>query len=145
MSNDWDTVELPTGVDALESWQIHPVYTNCCAFALRKWHASRHSMPQQGLYKCQWMTRSNKFEVPSRLITMFSNFPSPFSSTTQLVVSLASFLLVYGIYKIFAFLYDELTSPLRHVPGPPSPSFIYGSMKQLSESVSWKLHWLASE
>ena len=73
---------------------------------------------------------------------MFSNFAYPFTSTTQLVISLASILLVYGIYKIFAFVYDELTSPIRHVPGPPSPSFIYGSLKQLSESVSWKSHCL---
>ena len=65
---------------------------------------------------------------------MFSIFAAP---TTQLtIVFLASFLLVYGISKIFAFVYDELTSPLRHVPGPPNPSFIYGSFKQLSESVS---------
>ena len=68
---------------------------------------------------------------------MFSNLSSlgPYITTTQLAVPLASFLLVYGIYKIFAFVYDELTSPLRHVPGPPSPSFIYGSVKQLAESV----------
>ena len=69
---------------------------------------------------------------------MFSNLAAPYDTTTQLVVSLTSFLLVYGIYKIFAFVYDELTSPLRHVPGPPNPSFVYGSFKQLSESVSRK-------
>jgi hypothetical protein len=66
---------------------------------------------------------------------MFSNIP-PYNTTTQLVVSLTSILLVYGIYKIFAFVYDELTSPLRHVPGPPNPSLIYGNFKQLTESVS---------
>jgi hypothetical protein len=72
---------------------------------------------------------------------MFSNtsIAGPYTTTTQLAVSLASFLSVYGIYKIFAFVYDELTSPLRHVPGPPSPSFIYGSVKQLAESVSRNL------
>ena len=77
---------------------------------------------------------------------MFSNFAShgaasaPYATITQLAVSLASLLLVYGIYKILAFVYNELTSPLRYVPGPPSPSFIYGSFKQLSESVSRKPH-----
>jgi hypothetical protein len=70
---------------------------------------------------------------------MFSNLAA-YGTITQLVVSLASLLLVYGIYKIFTFVYDELTSPLRHVPGPPNPSFIYGSSKQLSESVSRKAH-----
>ena len=70
---------------------------------------------------------------------MFSNFADPYTTTAQLAVSLASIFLVYGIYKAFTFLYDELTSPLRHVPGPPSPSLIYGSFKQLSESVSRNL------
>ena len=41
--------------------------------------------------------------------------------------------LVYGIYKILAFVYDELTSPFRHVPGPPNAGFLYGNFKQLSE------------
>ena len=72
--------------------------------------------------------------------TMFSNIAGSYCTTTQLVVSLASLLLVYGIYKIFAFVYDELTSPLRHIPGPPNPSLLYGSFKQLSESVSRKAH-----
>ena len=70
---------------------------------------------------------------------MFLNIAAPYVATTHLVVSLASILLVYGIYKIFAFVYDELTSPLRHVPGPPNPSFLYGTFKQISESVSLKL------
>ena len=78
-------------------------------------------------------------QSPFRL-TMFSNFAGSYPTTTQLVVSLASFPLVYGIYKIFVFVYDKLTSPIRHVPGPPSSSFIYGSFKQLSESVSRKPH-----
>ena len=69
-------------------------------------------------------------------------FPSavPYAITTQVIVALASFILVYGIYKILAFVYDELTSPLRHVPGPPNPSLLYGSFRQLSESVSRTAH-----
>ena len=71
---------------------------------------------------------------------MFStNLAGPYTSagiSTQLVVSLASVFLVYGIYKISTLIYDKVTSPLRHVPGPPSPSFIYGNSKQLSDPVS---------
>ena len=67
---------------------------------------------------------------------MFSSIARPNITTTQIAVSLASSLLTYGIYKIFTFIFDELTSPSRHVPGPPSPSFIHGSFKQLFESVS---------
>ena len=75
---------------------------------------------------------------------MLSDFAAPYVTTTQLVASMASIPLAYGIYKIFAFVYDELTSPIRHVPGPPNPSFIYGSFKQLSESVSRKAYTVLS-
>ena len=107
-----------------------------CVLALNESMNSRHDAATGFI--------NEKWKLFVRLITMlkFSDFSSPYSSTTQLVVSLASLLLVYGIYKILAFVYDELTSPLRHVPGPPSPSFIYGSMKQLSESVSKIPHCL---
>ena len=74
---------------------------------------------------------------------MFSNLED--ATVTQLVVSLASIFLVYGIYRIFAFIYDEVTSPLSYVPGPPSPGFIYGNFKQLSESVSHKAHITVSQ
>ena len=57
------------------------------------------------------------------------------ATTPQLVVSSAGILMVYGIYKISTFIYDEMTSPVRYIPGPPSPSFLYGNFKQLSESV----------
>ena len=67
--------------------------------------------------------------------TMFFDASAP---TTQIMVSLASILLVFGIYKISTFVYDEITSPLRRVPGPPSPSFIYGNFKELAASVSRK-------
>ena len=75
---------------------------------------------------------------------MFFNLAAPYVTTTQLPLSLASILLVYGIYKISAFVYDELTSPLRHVPGPPNPSFLYGNFKQLSELVTLKAHIVVS-
>ena len=79
-------------------------------------------------------------------MTMFSDFAAPYATTSQLVVTLGSIPLVYGIFKILALLYDKLTSPLRHVPGPPSASFIYGSFKQLSESVSRKTtYWSRSD
>ena len=75
---------------------------------------------------------------------MIFNLAAPYVTTTQLPLSLASILLIYGIYKISAFVYDELTSPLRHVPGPPNPSFLYGNFKQLSELVSLKAHIVVS-
>ena len=58
----------------------------------------------------------------------------------QIVVSLAGIVLIYGIYKISAFIHDELTSPMRDVPGPPNPSFLYGNFKELMVSVSPKVN-----
>jgi hypothetical protein len=70
---------------------------------------------------------------------MFYNLAGSYVTTTQLVGSFASVLLVYGIYKISTFIYDEVTSPIRHLPGPPSASFLYGNIKELSQSVRRKL------
>lgn len=58
----------------------------------------------------------------------------------QIVVSLAGIVLIYGIYKISAFIHDELTSPMRDVPGPPNPSFLYGHFKELMVPVSPKVY-----
>ena len=67
-------------------------------------------------------------------------------TTARLVLSLAGIFLVYGIYKISAFIYDEMTSPIRDVPGPPNPSFLFGNFKELFKlvSVSPKAHHTVS-
>ena len=90
------------------------------------------------------------FQPMTRTIMMFPS-AFPYVTTTQFIVALAGFIVIYGIYKILAFVYDELTSPFRHVPGPPNASFLYGNFKQLSESVSRRAHivsllkWIHSE
>ena len=61
-------------------------------------------------------------------------------TTAQVVVSLAGIALIYGIYKISAFIHDEVTSPIRDVPGPSNPSFLYGNFKDLMLPVSTKAH-----
>src|SRR5882757_8867832 len=86
---------------------------------------------------------SSEFSNDARTIlsidtTMFSDLAGSYSSTTQLALTFAGIFLVFGIYRIFTFIYNELTSPLRDIPGPSNPSFIYGNFKQLSESVSRK-------
>ena len=60
---------------------------------------------------------------------------APFT-TSQLVISLTSIGLIYGIYKISAFIQDKITSPINDVPGPPNPSFFYGNFGELLVSVS---------
>ena len=61
-------------------------------------------------------------------------------TAAQVVVSLAGIVLIYGIYKISAFIHDEVTSPIRDVPGPSNPSFLYGNFKDLMLPVSPKAH-----
>ncbi|KAF8953061.1 cytochrome P450 [Flammula alnicola] len=58
----------------------------------------------------------------------------------ELSVSLLAILGIYGLYKIAKFLYDQWTSPLRVLPGPASPSFIYGNMKEIWEAENSVLH-----
>jgi hypothetical protein len=50
--------------------------------------------------------------------------------------SLAATAVVYGVYRVAQFIYAELTSPLRDLPGPKSPSLLYGNFKEIFESVS---------
>jgi len=65
---------------------------------------------------------------------MLSHLVGSGFTTVQLVVSLAGIGLIYGIYKISAFIYGEVTSPIRDVPGPRNPSFLHGNFKELIES-----------
>lgn len=71
---------------------------------------------------------------------MTTNLTSFDVTAAPFVTSLAGILLVFGVYnlKISTFIYDEVTSPVRDVPGPPSPSFLYINLKELSEAVSPK-------
>ena len=72
------------------------------------------------------------------LTAMSSHFVGTGFTTAQVVVSLAKICLIYGIYKISAFIYDKATSPIRDIPGPPNPSFLHGNFKELSVAVSPK-------
>ena len=74
------------------------------------------------------------------LTAMLSHHVESGFTNAQLVVCLAVIGLIYGLYKICAFIYDEVTSPIRNVPGPPNPNFLYGNYKELSVSVSLKTH-----
>ncbi|KAF8968276.1 cytochrome P450 [Flammula alnicola] len=58
----------------------------------------------------------------------------------QLSVSLLATVGVYGLYRLAKFIYDQRTSPLRVLPGPPSPSLIFGNMKEIGEAENSVLH-----
>ena len=55
--------------------------------------------------------------------------------TLQLIASLAATLGAYGVYKALKFVYGNVTSPLRHLPGPPSKGFIWGNLKEIVDAV----------
>jgi hypothetical protein len=54
---------------------------------------------------------------------------------SALLASLVAAPLSYGTYKLFLFFYDQWTSPLRVLPGPPSTSLFFGNMKEISNAV----------
>lgn len=62
------------------------------------------------------------------------------STILQLLASLSATLGAYGVYKLVTFYYDQWTSPLQLLPGPPSPSFIYGNMKEIWTAENSVLH-----
>lgn len=54
----------------------------------------------------------------------------------RLAGSLAATLAAYGLYQVVKFIYGELSSPLRDLPGPKSPSLLYGNFREIYEAVS---------
>ena len=44
-------------------------------------------------------------------------------------------LAIYPLYKLVKHLYQEYTSPLKHLPGPKSTSWIYGNIREIWNSV----------
>ncbi|KAF8061716.1 cytochrome P450 [Lyophyllum atratum] len=58
----------------------------------------------------------------------------------QLLGSLAATLGAYGLYRGLKLIYEEMTSPLRDLPGPKSASLIYGNFKQIWDAENSVLH-----
>ncbi|KAJ7120541.1 cytochrome P450 [Mycena crocata] len=52
----------------------------------------------------------------------------------KLLVSLFGTLAAYGLYWMAKTVYEELTSPLRLLPGPKSTHWLYGNLKELMEN-----------
>ncbi|TFY55501.1 hypothetical protein EVJ58_g8212 [Rhodofomes roseus] len=58
----------------------------------------------------------------------------------NLLLSLSLATLGYGLYKLVELLVAPLFSPLRSLPGPPSPSFIFGNLKEIFDAENSVLH-----
>ncbi|KAJ6457452.1 cytochrome P450 [Mycena vitilis] len=59
---------------------------------------------------------------------------------SQLLFSFAGSLGAYAVYQILKLVYDELNSPLRHLPGPKSTHFLYGNLKDIDKAENSVLH-----
>jgi hypothetical protein len=51
---------------------------------------------------------------------------------SQLLLPILGTLLAYVVFHVVQFLYNDLSSPLRGMAGPPSPSFLLGNFKQMA-------------
>ncbi|KIK57951.1 hypothetical protein GYMLUDRAFT_45751 [Collybiopsis luxurians FD-317 M1] len=59
---------------------------------------------------------------------------------TQIAVSVFGTLSAYGLFLGAQFLYQQLTSPLRNLPGPPNSSWIYGNSKEIQSAANSVAH-----
>jgi len=65
----------------------------------------------------------------------YKTLSSPPMVYQRIVISLLRTLGLYSVYKLLRLLYNNLTSPLRVLPGPPSAGILYGNQKQIWETV----------
>ncbi|KAJ7739299.1 cytochrome P450 [Mycena olivaceomarginata] len=54
---------------------------------------------------------------------------------SQLLLPILGTLLAYVVFHVVQFLYNDLSSPLRGMAGPPSPSFLLGNFKQMDDPL----------
>lgn len=53
----------------------------------------------------------------------------------KFLVTLAVTFIAYGVYRLSRVIYEELTSPMRDLPGPKSTSLLAGSLKDAQQDV----------
>lgn len=58
----------------------------------------------------------------------------------KLLAAAAATLVVYGTWKVVAFLTKPWRSNLRYLPGPKNDSFFWGNMRQIQKAESQTLH-----
>jgi hypothetical protein len=53
----------------------------------------------------------------------------------KLLISVAGSVGAYALYQILKLVWEELNSPLRHLPGPKSTHLFYGNLKDIWKAV----------
>ncbi|KAJ7106475.1 cytochrome P450 [Mycena crocata] len=60
---------------------------------------------------------------------------------SQFLLPIIGTLLGYVLFHLAQFLYHDVTSPLRNIVGPKSPSFVLGNFKQISDDALLMDKW----
>ncbi|KAJ7885368.1 cytochrome P450 [Mycena leptocephala] len=58
----------------------------------------------------------------------------------KLLISVAGSVGAYALYQILKLVWEELNSPLRHLPGPKSTHLFYGNLKDIWKAENSVLH-----
>ncbi|KAJ7241312.1 hypothetical protein B0H12DRAFT_44768 [Mycena haematopus] len=59
----------------------------------------------------------------------------------QILLPIAATFLCYVLCHVSQIIYRNLTSPLRYVDGPKSPSFIFGNFKEMEDDAYLTAKW----
>ncbi|KAJ6448700.1 cytochrome P450 [Mycena sanguinolenta] len=60
---------------------------------------------------------------------------------SQILLPIGATIVGVGILHLLQFFYRELTSPLRHMVGPRSRSFVLGNFKEMADDMSLTSQW----
>ena len=47
----------------------------------------------------------------------------------------AKSVVLFGLWRLFQFVYQQFTSPIRHLRGPKGTSWIYGNLRDIWNAV----------
>ncbi|KAJ7667216.1 cytochrome P450 [Mycena rosella] len=61
--------------------------------------------------------------------------------TSQLLIPIAGTFASYIVFQLAKFLYEELTSPLRHLPGPAGANLVLGHFRQIETNSAITSKW----
>lgn len=80
----------------------------------------------------------------SSMTTLQTMYTRLITSPTAYGWLLGFLILGFVLYQILSWLLSPLTSPLRNLPGPPSPSWVYGNFIDIFKADNSVLHekWL---
>ncbi|KAJ8495118.1 hypothetical protein ONZ45_g12995 [Pleurotus djamor] len=75
-------------------------------------------------------------------ISSATSLPLFLMSIAQYILTTGAGLAAFGAYKLFKVLYGELSSPLRHLPGPPNTRFFLGNIQEVFDQYTAANEWI---